>query len=132
MIEERLKMKHFFEGEPTTEIEKLAYKLSEKLVKEYNEFIEKLVSLEPEEIIQKSYEKICKEEFVYSFEKQNLSITEYKALLKKDGILQECYDEWMKSDGNFNEMLEYSVERAVENITNDFKENLKQKNKESR
>jgi len=132
MIEERLKIKLFYEGEPTTELEKLEIQLSKKLINEYNTFIENLVSLKPEEIIEKSYEKVCKEEFVYSFEKQKLSISECKALLKKDGILQECYDEWMKSDGNFNEMLEYSVDNVVDHITQDYEKNKKNKDKGAR
>ena len=33
---------------------------------------------------------------------------------------------------NFNEMLEYAVENSIEHITEDFKREQKQKNKDSR
>ena len=48
--------------------------------------------------------------------------TELKALLKKDNILEEYYDEWSKVDGNFNEFLDYAVEKRIAIIVNDFKE----------
>ena len=53
-----------------------------------------------------------------------------KALLKTDGILQECYDEWLKSDGNFNEVLEYAVDERIDLIIEDFQERKKQKMQE--
>lgn len=124
-LEERIKMKHFYDGELHTIEEKLSFKLSEKLVKEYNNFIKELVKLDPINIIDRAYEKVCKQEMVYVFEKQALSATEYKALLRCSNILNECYDEWLKSDGNFNEMLEYTVENRVDIIVNDFREKNK-------
>lgn len=132
MIEERIKMKHFFDGEIITETDKLSYKLGEKLVKEYNEFMEKLVNSTVEDIIASSYEKVCKEEFVYLFEHQNLSAEEYKALLKCPNILNDCYNEWLGCDGALNEKLEYPLEQSIKNITNDYKEKTIKRNKESR
>ena len=69
---------------------------------------------------------------LYAFEKKDLSINECKSLLKCPNILDDCYDEWLKSDGNFNEMLEYSVDNSIEHIEEDFKIEQKHKNKDSR
>ena len=69
---------------------------------------------------------------LYVFEKNDLSVNECKSLLKYSNILDDCYSEWLKSDGNFNEMLEYAVENSIEHITEDFKREQKNKNKDSR
>ena len=104
----------------------------EKITNEYNDFIEELKKERPEVIIERAYEKVCKEEMLYVFEKNDLSVNECKSLLKCSNILDDCYSEWLKSDGNFNEMLEYAVENSIEHITEDFKREQKQKNKDSR
>lgn len=69
---------------------------------------------------------------MYCFEKQVLSISDYKALLKCPNILEDCYDEWLKTDANFNEVLEFAVENSIEHIKEDYKKELKSKNKEAR
>lgn len=111
--------------------EKLKEKLTQKIEDEYKEFISILKTKTPEEIIQRSYEKVTKEEITYLFNK-DYSKTELKALLKRDCLLDECYDNWLKCDGNFNEMIEYSVDDVVDNIVNDYKRDLKAKSKDSR
>lgn len=110
----------------------LQYRVAEKMTNEYNDYIEKLKNEKPEVIIEKAYEKVCKEEIIYLFEKKDLSVQECKALLKCPNILEECYDEWLKCDGNFTEILEYSVDWSIDHIMEDFKENLKVKNKDIR
>lgn len=108
----------------------LKQRVQEKITNEYNDFIEELKKERPEVIIERAYEKVCKEEMLYVFEKNGLSVNECKSLLKCSNILDDCYSEWLKSDGNFNEMLEYAVENSIEHITEDFKREQKQKNKE--
>ena len=110
----------------------LKQRVQEKITNEYNDFIEELKKERPEVIIERAYEKVCKEEMLYVFEKNDLSVNECKSLLKCSNILDDCYSEWLKSDGNFNEMLEYAVENSIEHITEDFKREQKQKNKDSR
>lgn len=123
---------HLYKGNAITMEEILQQKVQEKLVNEYNKFVNGLKREKPEVIIERAYEKVCKQEMVYCFEKKNLSASECKAILKSPNILDECYDEWLKSDGNFNEMLEYSIDDAVEHIENDYKRDIKQKNKDAR
>lgn len=110
----------------------LKQRVQEKITNEYNDFIEELKKERPEVIIERAYEKVCKEEMLYVFEKNDLSVNECKSLLKCSNILDDCYSEWLKSDGNFNEMLEYAVENSIEHITEDFKREQKNKNKDSR
>ena len=110
----------------------LKQKVQEKIITEYNNFISELKNERPEVIIERAYEKVCKEEMLYVFDKKDLSVKEYKSLLKCSNILNDCYDEWIKSDGNFNEMLEYAVDNSIEHIVDDYKREMKQKKKEIR
>lgn len=111
-----------------TKLEELKEKFDKKIDNEFKEFMENLKQCTPEVIIEKSYEKVSKEEMTYKLKDKEYTTAELKALLKTDGILEECYDEWLKSDGNFNEVLEYAVDERVDLIVEDFKE----KNKKER
>lgn len=113
-------------------LEELKQKLNEKVWKEYNDFIEELKKCKPETIIERAYEKVSKEEIIYKVLDQEYEIGELKALLKNDGILEECYDEWLKSDGNFHELLEFAVDSRIEKIISDYTKQRTIKSKESR
>lgn len=120
------------EKEEDIQREKLKEKFDEKIDTEFKEFIEDLEQCSPKTIIDRAYEKVCKEEMIYKLKDKDYSISELKTLLKTDEILQECYDEWLKSDGNFSEMLEYAVDNRIDLILEESTEQKKQRNKESR
>ena len=106
--------------------------LDKKIDKEFNDFIQELKRCKPEVILERAYEKVSKEEMIYKIKDRDYSLGELKALLKTDGILDECYDEWLKSDGNFNEVLEYAVDKRIELIKDDYKDNLKKNKSKNR
>ncbi len=111
-----------------SKLEELKQKFDDKIDNEYEEFIEELKQCSPQVILERAYEKVSKEEMVYKIKDKDYTVSDLKALLKTDGILQECYDEWLKSDGNFNEVLEYAVDERIDLIIDDYKErNKKQK-----
>lgn len=110
----------------------LQQRVAEKITNEFNDFIEGLKKETPEVIIEKAYEKVCKEEMAYAFEKKYLPLQECKALLKCPNILNYCYDKWLKSDGNFNEMLEYTIDDSIKHIADNFKKDMKEKNNDTR
>lgn len=103
-------------------LEDLKEQLGQKIENEFQEFIEDLKQCEPQVIIDRAYEKVSKEEMIYKIKDKEYSKSDLKALLKADEILQECYDEWLKSDGNFNEVLEYAVDERIDLIIDDFKD----------
>lgn len=107
--------------------EELKKRLDEKVDKEFNNFIAELINCRPQVILERAYEKVAKEEMVYLIKNKEYTITEIKALLKDNCILDECYDEWLKSDGNFNELLDFAVEERITSIVDEFKENIKRK-----
>ena len=111
-----------------SKLEELKQKFDDKIDNEYEEFIEELKQCSPQVILERAYEKVSKEEMVYKIKDKDYTVSDLKTLLKTDGILQECYDEWLKSDGNFNEVLEYAVDERIDLIIDDYKErNKKQK-----
>jgi len=114
------------------DIDVLKEKLEEKVNNEYKEFTDNLKKCTPEIILDKAYEKVCKEEMIYKITEKDYEVSDLKALLKADGILQECYDEWLKSDGNINEVLGYAVDTRIDLIIEDFETKSKQNTRESR
>lgn len=99
--------------------------LYDKLEKEYQGFINELIKLTPEEIIDKSYEKVMKEELKDMFYPDNnyYDIRDLRGLIKADKPLEELYLGWMDFDGGIHEQLKYSVDDTLEFL------NKQQKNK---
>ena len=99
-----------------------------KMENEYNQYIENLKLLKPEEIISKAYETTMKEETVSMFypDFEKFDIEDVKCLLKRDKPLEELYDGWMDSDINLNELYEDSIRETIDNISNEENEKKKQ------
>lgn len=57
---------------------------------------------------------------------------ELKTLLKREHILQECYDDWLSNDGSLREALEFSIDDTIDLIRdNEVKKNeIKMQDKE--
>lgn len=63
-------------------LEELKEKFIKKINEEYDNFVKVLKELDAEEIIDRAYEHVCKQEKVYIYENKDFSEEEYKALLK--------------------------------------------------
>ena len=113
-------------------LEELKEKFIKKINDEYDSFVKELKEQEPEVIIDRAYEHVCKQEMVYIYENKDYTEQELKALLKCSNVLSDCYDEWLKTDANFNELLEFAVANSTEHIVDDYKRDLRKKSKESR
>lgn len=101
-------------------LEKLEQKFHSKIDKEYNMFIQDISKKETNVIIDRAYEIVSKEIIKDKLENQEFDEKELTALLKNENILDECYDEWMDTDANFGELIEYAVDERVERIIEDF------------
>ena len=113
------------------ENEELKNKLIEKLEREVNEFKDTLRGLSADEIMDNSYKLTCiiemKDYLIYNKE---LSKFELKTLLKREHILQECYDDWLSNDGSLREALEFSIDDTIDlSRVNEVK---KERNKDAR
>ena len=71
--------------------------------------------------IDKAYELTIKQEIIDSIiYDRTLSEKEIEILLKCDNVLDQCYDEWLKSDGNIRDTLNFVVDERVDFIIDDY------------
>ena len=91
-------------------------KLYEKLEREYDNFIVDLMVEPPEKIIEKSYEKVIKEEMlnVITEDRDSLTLLEARILYSKKYPLDFLYQEWLSNDLNIQEELICSISQAVD------------------
>ena len=69
--------------------EELKQKLIEKLIKEIEDFKEKLKQKSSDEIIENSYQLVVKDTIIDEMKDKNLDYYELKALLKQKDLLTE-------------------------------------------
>jgi hypothetical protein len=113
--------------------EYLRVNLYEKAFKEQEKFIADLKKLPPEEIIEKAYECIMREDILMTFEDDYLSPDQVKALLKLEYPLASCYSRWLDNDYSYMEMLQDTVSELGSKLAKENMEkerNQKKKHKE--
>lgn len=105
-------------------------KLLDKLRTEYRIYKKEVKERGVEYAIYSAYEITAKQEIIDCIECDCvLSKTEIKALLSKKDLLDELYQDWISFDGNMREHINYSVDKSLESIVNDYKkEHIKSKN----
>ena len=109
--------------------ENLRELLYQKASKEQDAFIEHLKTLPPEQIIDKAYEKVMRDDILMTFEDDYLSEKQVAELLKLDYPLSACYDEWMETDASHMEMLRDTIDDFTKELV---KENEEQKQKDKK
>ncbi len=102
--------------------------LYEKVQAEYDAFIEELKRMTPEQVIEKSYEKVTKENMVTIIQEENLTPAEAKALCREKYPLDRMYQEWLDTDVSEMQMLKDSIDDTAKKAVKEMKE----KQKESR
>lgn len=95
--------------------------LNDKVQDEYSTFIKKLKGLSPDEIIEHSYEKVFKEDLAMALSEKSLSSNEAKAMLSLKYPLDALYQEWMKTDISYMDMLSDIVDYKVESTVKEMK-----------
>lgn len=104
--------------------------LYEKMSNEQNDFIENLKHLLPEKIIQSAYEKVMRDDILMLFEDDFLDDKQIKALLRLERPLSACYDEWLKNDCSYMDMLRDTVDDFSENLARNQEQAKKKKRSE--
>lgn len=108
-------------------------RLFEKLKQELNDYKSYVKERGVDYAIDKAYELTVRQEVIDCLMYDNeLSREQIKALLKFDNVLDDCYDEWLKTDGNLREHLNYSVDKSVNHITDDYRKEKIKANKDAR
>jgi len=109
----------------------LKQKLEEKIDSEYDNLVEELKKSKPQVIIERAYELVTKDEMTYKIKARDYEVDELQALLNTNGILQNCYDEWLSRDGGFGEVLDDTVSDEIDLIIEEYHEE-KEKTKDSK
>jgi len=104
--------------------------LYKKLENEMNDYKAEIREKGVEYAIDHAYELTARQEIIDSIEFDAiLDKTEVKALLSRKNLLNELYDDWIVNDGNMREHINFSVDKSIRTITNEYKETrLKTKN----
>ena len=113
--------------EPKDTIKDLLY---EKMSNEQNDFVENLKHSSPEEIISAAYEKVMRDDILMLFDDDFLDTKQTKALLKLEYPLSACYDEWLKNDCTYMDMLRDTVDDFSENLARNQEQAKKKKRSE--
>ena len=105
-------------------------KLYKKLEDELKEFKAEMKEKGVDYAIDRAYELTTKQEIIDSIQFDHiLSKTEIKALLSRENVLDELYDDWLSFDGNMREHINYSVDKSLNLITDEYKKDkVKTKN----
>lgn len=102
--------------------------LYEKVQAEYDAFIEELKRMTPEQVIDKAYEKVIKEDLVTEIQHGSLEQTEAKALYREKYPLDRMYQEWLDTDVSYMDLLKDSIDDTAKKAVKEMKE----KQRESR
>ena len=99
-------------------------KLFKKLEEEMNDYKDYIKERGVEFAIDRAYELTSKQEIIDSLRYDNsLSKTQIKALLSRDNLLDELYDDWLSFDGNMREHINYSLDKSLNTITENYLKN---------
>lgn len=91
--------------------------LNEKLEKEYNNFINYILKLEPINIINRTYELTIKQEIKDLYiNNDNLDRYEIKALIEKENTLNFLYCNWLDKDFEINNEIENLLQRDISDL----------------
>ena len=71
-------------------------------------------------VAERAYEIVSRQCVIDYFECKDFETKNIKVLLGTENLLDDLYNEWMKTDGNFYEQLEYCVEDKIESLSNEF------------
>ena len=98
------------------------------LSKEYDDLIAELKELPSEQVIERAYEKVIKENFLCILEDSQRDQKEAKALYLEKYPLDRAYQDWLKSDVSETAMLRDSIDDTAKDVVKEHRE----KQRESR
>lgn len=99
-------------------------KLYEKIIKEYENYVNDLKTKDVDYIIDRSYETAIKEEMIYCFEPNSryFSDEEIRILNKSSSPLNDLYNDWISNDLSIGDEIRESVNEYLIDLTSRFKE----------
>lgn len=106
-------------------------KLIKKLETEYQEYVCEIKQKNSEEIIKNAYELVIKEDIIETLKYRNLDENKIVALLNKNELLNDLYNDWIKAD--VTPVLDHLydvVKERIEDLTEEYVEKKKDKGRE--
>lgn len=107
-------------------------KLFAKVEGELANFKEELRQKTPDEIIEKAYELTVKKGIIGQLKEINLDNEELIALIEKNDLLSDFYENWMENDGKLDDILYYGMTEEIELIVNEYNKEISRKSQEVR
>lgn len=99
----------------------LLAELNNKLEKEYNEFIQEIIKLNPLSIINKTYEITLKQEIKDLYVGSDiLDRYEIKALLERNNTLKYLYESWLEYDFDIHKEVEELVQEDINELCREY------------
>lgn len=99
--------------------EELNLKLYNKMSAEFEKFKEELLNSSPQEVLDRAYEYVIKDDIVLSLEYSDLTVSRADALLKSENSLDEVYDAWMESESSHMDEIREVLDSAAESLIRD-------------
>ena len=96
--------------------------LYEKAQKEYDDLIAELKELPSEQVIERAYEKVIKENILCILEDSQRDQKEAKALYLEKYPLDRAYQDWLKSDVSGTAMLRDSIDDTAKDALKERRE----------
>lgn len=100
--------------------ENLKDELVKKLEKEQQEYLKKIKEKGVDYVVERAYEITSRQCIIDYIECNAVELKNIKVLLSTENLLEDLYNEWLKTDGNFYEQLEYCVEDRIESLSEEF------------
>lgn len=99
--------------------EELNLQLYNKMSAEFEKFKEELLNSSPQEVLDRAYEYIIKDDIVLSLEYSDLTASRADTLLKSENSLDEVYDAWMESESSHMDEIREVLDSAAESLIRD-------------
>ena len=96
---------------------KLDNDLEDKLNKEYEEFIHRILERPKESIVVRAYEIVSKAEIKHQLLNMPLHDKEKAVLIDTEDVLDAFYEDWLNTDIHFGEMMNDIIEDSVATAT---------------
>ena len=107
--------------------EKMNQRLYDKMSREYSGFIDRVKLLPPEQILDRAFEKVSKEDILCSLEGEGMEYDQAKALCRLEHPLEELYQQWLKTDSSYMESLRETMEERAGSAVIETKKAAKSK-----
>lgn len=100
--------------------ENLKDELVKKLEREQKEYLDKIKEKGIDYVVERAYEITSRQCVIDYIECSEVKLKNIKVLLSTEDLLDDLYNEWLKTDANFYEQLEYCIEDRIESLSDEF------------